>query len=161
MAYQNYTPYYQPNFYNSGAMPDQLNQIKNSYQTPMQMSQPQPQTQAQTNNGLIWVQGLSAAKSFLVAPNTTVMLMDSEGSRFYLKSADASGMPLPLRTFEYAEVSQNGSNLAINAPVNDFNVDLSNYVTFDQLNEILENKAQPQLKKPTTKKATKEGADNE
>ena len=161
MAYQNYTPYYQPNFYNSGAMPDQLNQIKNSYQAPMQMPQPQPQPQPQTNNGLIWVQGESGAKSFLVAPNTTVMLMDSEGSRFYLKSADASGMPLPLRTFEYAEVSHNGSNLAINAPVSDFNVDLSNYVTFDQLNEILENKAQPQLKKPTTKKTTKEGADNE
>lgn len=161
MAYQNYTPYYHPNFYNSGAMPDQLSQIKNSYQAPMQMPQPQPQPQPQTNNGLIWVQGESGAKSFLVAPNTTVMLMDSEGSRFYLKSADASGMPLPLRTFEYAELSQNGSNLVTNAPTNDFAVDLSNYVTFDQLNEILENKAQPQVKKTTTKKTTKEGADNE
>ena len=161
MAYQNYTPYYQPNFYNSGAMPDQLNQIKNSYQAPMQMPQLQPQPQPQTNNGLIWVQGESGAKSFLVAPNTTVMLMDSEGSRFYLKSADASGMPLPLRTFEYAEVSQNGSNLVTNAPVSDFNVDLSNYVTFDQLNEILENKAQSQAKKTTTKKTTKDGAGDE
>lgn len=161
MAYQNYQPYYQPNFYNSGAMPDQLNQIKSGYQAPMQMTQPQPQPQTQTNNGLIWVQGESGAKSFLVAPNTTVMLMDSEGSRFYLKSADASGMPLPLRTFEYAEVSQNGSNLATNAPASDFAVDLSNYVTFDQLNEILENKAQTQAKKTTAKKTTKEGADNE
>jgi hypothetical protein len=31
--------------------------------------------------------------------------MDSEGSRFYLKSSDASGMPLPLRVFEYAEIT--------------------------------------------------------
>ena len=51
--------------------------------------------QNQNNNGLIWVQGEAGAKSYLVAPNTTIMLMDSEASKFYLKSADASGMPLP------------------------------------------------------------------
>jgi hypothetical protein len=56
---------------------------------------------------LIWVQGEAGAKSYLVAPNTTVMLMDSEGDRFYLKSADASGMPMPLRVFEYREATQN------------------------------------------------------
>lgn len=69
--------------------------------TPMQPQQAQP-TQ-QTGNGLVWVQGESAAKSYPVAPNNTVLLMDSEGDRFYLKSADASGMPLPLRTFVYHE----------------------------------------------------------
>lgn len=68
---------------------------------PMQQQQAQP-TQ-QTGNGLVWVQGESAAKSYPVAPNNTVLLMDSEGDRFYLKSADASGMPLPLRTFVYHE----------------------------------------------------------
>lgn len=60
----------------------------------------------QTNQGLFWVQGEAGAKSYLVAPNTTVLLMDSEGSRFYLKSADNAGMP-SLRIFEYSEVSQN------------------------------------------------------
>ena len=70
-------------------------------QQPQQIQQPQPQPQ--TNNGLIWVQGEAGAKSYLVAPNTTIMLMDSEASKFYLKSADASGMPLPLRIFDYKE----------------------------------------------------------
>lgn len=60
----------------------------------------------QTNQGLLWVQGEAGAKSYLVAPNTTVLLMDSEGSRFYLKSTDNAGMP-SLRVFEYSEVSQN------------------------------------------------------
>ena len=52
-----------------------------------------PQQAPQNANGLIWVQGEQAAKSYLVAPNTTVQLWDSEEKVIYLKSADASGMP--------------------------------------------------------------------
>lgn len=55
-------------------------------QTPMQNQQP-------TNSSIIWVQGEQAAKSYLVAPNSTVQLWDSEEKVIYLKSADASGMP--------------------------------------------------------------------
>ena len=44
-------------------------------------------------NGIIWVQGEAGAKSYLVAPNSTVQLWDSESQTIYLKSADASGMP--------------------------------------------------------------------
>lgn len=53
------------------------------------MQQPQ-QSQQQ---GIIWVQGEAAAKSYLVAPGSTVQLWDSEEKVIYLKSADASGMP--------------------------------------------------------------------
>ena len=59
------------------------------YQAPVMQTQPQ----AQQQNGIIWVQGEQAAKSYLVAPNTTVQLWDSEEKVIYLKSADASGMP--------------------------------------------------------------------
>lgn len=34
------------------------------------------------------------------------MLMDSNANVFYIKSADASGMPLPLRIFDYTERTQ-------------------------------------------------------
>ena len=51
----------------------------------------QPQTNQQV--GLTWVQGEQAAKSFLIAPGTTVALWDSDSQTVYLKSADASGMP--------------------------------------------------------------------
>ena len=78
----NYYPQY------NGAMPDMLGQLR---------YQPQQQFQHQGNNGIVWVQGEAAAKSYPVAPNTTVMLLDSENSTFYLKTSDASGMPLPLR----------------------------------------------------------------
>ena len=51
---------------------------------------------SQTNSGgnnIIWVSGEAGAKAYLVAPNTTVQLWDSEAQVIYLKSADGSGMP--------------------------------------------------------------------
>ena len=93
-----------------------------SYMTPYQGYQspttvpstvptPVPTQPPQNNNGLIWVQGESGAKSYMVAPNTTVMLMDSEASRFYLKSSDASGFPMPIRVFEYEELKPNTASV--------------------------------------------------
>lgn len=61
------------------------------YQNPLPISQPQ-QNQQQASS-LIWVQGEAGAKAYMVAPNTTVQLWDSEQPTIYLKSADASGMP--------------------------------------------------------------------
>lgn len=61
------------------------------YQTPV-MQTPQ-QAQQSGNGSIIWVQGEQAAKSYLVAPNSSVVLFDSEDKIIYLKSADASGMP--------------------------------------------------------------------
>ena len=60
-----------------------------------------PQTYQQpAQGGIIWVQGEAGAKSYLVAPNTTVQLWDSETQRIFLKSADASGMP-SMKVLEY------------------------------------------------------------
>lgn len=115
MAY--YTPY-QSQYHT------QLAQAYTPVQIPQQNVAP---VQQQQNNGssLIWVQGIEAAKSFMVAPNTTVLLMDSESQRFYLKSSDASGMPLPLRTFEYTETTQNAQKPASDVPT----VDYSSFAT--------------------------------
>lgn len=71
-----------------------------------QMPQTAPQPQS---SGLTWVQGEAGAKSWPVAPGQSVMLMDSESTRFYIKTADASGMPLPLRVFDYQEITQGAS----------------------------------------------------
>ena len=58
-----------------------------------QIYQPQQYQQQNQQSGLIWVQGEAAAKSYLVAPGSTVPLWDSEEKVIYLKSADTSGMP--------------------------------------------------------------------
>lgn len=96
-----YMPYgYQPSYYGQ-AMPDQLAQLRqNAYQQPM-MGQAAQQTQGTPS--IIWVQGEEGAKAYMVAAGNSVLLMDSENSAFYIKSTDASGMPLPLRVFDYKE----------------------------------------------------------
>lgn len=138
---------YQPNygyqypFYGSQQpMPDNLAQLRmNATQMQNGMVQPsmpsQPMPVQQPNNGLIWVQGESGAKSYLVAPNATVMLMDSEGERFYLKSADASGMPLPLRIFDYKERTT-ATQQAFGGSVATECVNFDNFVTRKEFNEL-------------------------
>lgn len=99
MAYYPYQGVY-GGMYGTGVMPPY-----NSPSMPQMAIQPSQTTQATSTSGLIWVQGEAGAKSYLVAPNTTMLLMDSEENRFFIKSTDASGMPLPLRIFEYTETT--------------------------------------------------------
>lgn len=115
MAYNNYygNPYYQqPNYYgNNGASPDMLNQMKAQYQPQMPQPQQMPNitpispVQNQTND-IIWVQGEAGAKAYLVAPNNTVTLWDSESPTIYLKTADANGVP-SMRVLDFTERTQN------------------------------------------------------
>lgn len=109
-----------------------------------QMYAPQPQVQYPhiASNGIIWVQGEAGAKSYLVAPNTTVQLWDSENNVIYLKSADSSGMP-SMRILDYT-IRENSSQMASNGLKND-----SMYVTKDEFEkfkaEILETRKQSKL----------------
>lgn len=111
-----------------------------------------PHYQQQQTNPLIWVQGIEAAKSYMVAPNNTVLLMDSEKPRFFLKTSDASGMPLPLRIFEYTETTQNGAN----NPVEPQTVDLSSYATKAEF-DAFRNEIQGLLKNISKKEEKKDG----
>lgn len=61
-----------------------------------------PQQQGMVSN-IVWVQGKEGAKSIQVNPGNSVLLMDSEQQVFYIKTADASGLPQPLRVFPYTE----------------------------------------------------------
>ena len=89
---------------------------------------PQP-----SNGGILWVQGEAGAKSYLVAPNTTVQLWDSENQTIYLKSADASGMP-SMKVLDYTirELPQNGSNSSFSG----MNDKSSGFVTKDEFKSL-------------------------
>lgn len=116
-AYNNYFPQNYPNYsnlYGATATPGQ------TYTAPPQNS---------SSNGINWVQGEAGARSVYVGPNQKVLLMDSETNLFYVKSSDASGMPLPLRTFEYKEVGTNEETEV--APAQ------STYVTKEELTEAI------------------------
>ena len=129
-SYNNYFPtgyqYYQP-----------------QYQQPIQPTMQSPTVSNNGNNGIIWVQGEAGAKSYLVAPNTTVQLWDSEQQTIYLKSADATGMP-SIKTLDYTiRESQNTIPHIAQSTM----PDLSKYVTWDELEEKLNS-----LKPKTMKK---------
>ena len=92
------------------------------------------QYQQQQSGGLIWVQGEAGAKSYPVSAGQSALLMDSESNRFFIKSADASGMPLPLRVFDYTErkdavrASESASVAAL---------DVSRFVTHEELESAI------------------------
>ena len=101
MAYNNYFPVtYQPMY---------SQQYQQPYSTQIQPSQ--APVAPQNNNSIQWVQGEAGAKAYPLPPNSNALLMDAECECFYIKSVDASGMPLPLRVFEYKEVLANNETI--------------------------------------------------
>lgn len=107
------------NSYANQAYQERMAQIQSNYQQALPQAAPQQPAQVQApatiNQGLLWVQGEAGAKAYLMAPNTTVLLMDSENERFYIKSTDGAGMP-NLRVFEYQEMHPNTQQSAGSAP---------------------------------------------
>lgn len=145
-----YYPTFQPYGYQ-----DQLNQLRSAnpvppnpmpYQMPMQRPDP---------TGLNWVQGESGAKSWFVNPGATVLLMDSEAMRFYLKSADMNGVPA-MRTFEYSEVGTPKLQEA-NQTVNFVSVEEFNGFR-DEVLKKLEDLSEP-VEVSVSRKGRKGGAD--
>ena len=66
---------------------------------PQTYPQSYPQYQQQ-NNPIIWIQGIEAAKAYQTAPNSTVVLFDSDEQVIYIKSADMQGRP-SMRILDY------------------------------------------------------------
>ena len=107
--------------------------VPSSFQPQMMQQQPQ-MTQPVNDTGILWVQGEAGAKSWAVAPGKSVMLMDSESNTFYIKSSDSSGMPMPLRIFDYTERTQ------LTQPVNTIQheqIDTSQFITKEELEKRL------------------------
>jgi len=129
VTYQN--PYYQ-NYQQPMSPQVQQPQMQQVQQQPIQASSQPFQATQSNGQGVNWVQGEAGAKSWLIAPNTTVLLMDSEADVFYLKSADASGVPLPLRIFDYTERPSDARKSTV-----DVSKDKSiEYATKDDLNAL-------------------------
>lgn len=111
-----------------------------NYQQPIPYQQQYPQVQQTVSNtpitnnrsaGIIWVQGEAGAKAYPVAPGNSVLLMDSESDVFYIKSTDTSGIPAPLRVFNYSEIVQT----QVEEPRQE-QIDTSQFVTRGELDEL-------------------------
>ena len=107
------------NYFNQGFQPYVPNMYSNQVNQPVK----------RPDDGFIWVQGEAGAKSYMVAPNTTVQLWDSESQTIYLKSADASGMP-SMRIIDYT--------IRDNTPKTPNLSSQSDYVTRSELQSVLD-----------------------
>ena len=136
--YQPNYGYQYPYYGTQPPMADNLAQLRmnaNQMQSAV-TSQPMPsQPVQQQSSQIIWVSGEAGAKSYLVAPGNTVMLLDAENSVFYLKSADASGMPLPLRIFDYKERTTTAQQ-AFGGSMAAEGVNFDNFVTRKEFDEL-------------------------
>lgn len=132
-----------------------------NYQTPMVYQPQYPMQQTISNTpittnqssgaGIIWVQGEAGAKAYPVAPGNSVLLMDSESECFYIKSTDASGVPMPLRSFTYTEVVQTQPQ--------ETKTDASQFVTreeFEELKRMLSDKRKESRNEQTLSRNTKQ-----
>lgn len=70
-----------------------------------------PYNPYQTSGKPVWVQGIEGAKAQYVAPGDSGIFMDSERQRFYIKTVDVSGVPMPLRAFDYKEVVESAPQI--------------------------------------------------
>ena len=148
MAYQPY-PYggYQPAPYYPGPVPDQLAQMRQQQmiQPPVQPMQANPiQQPAPQNGGINWVGSKTDADNWPIAPGCAVALWDSNNPVIYLRQADSTGKP-STKVYDLVERTDNLAPQQ-SAP----QIDLSRYVTIDQLENILAER----LKRPS--KATKQ-----
>lgn len=112
-----------------------------SQSTTGQYAMPQ-QSAAQMPDGVKWVQGEVGARAYQVRPGCTVVLMDAEDSVFYMKSVDAYGMPQPLRKFRFKEELIDQKNL----PQNSTQMDTSNFVTKDDLDQRIKERLEELMK---------------
>lgn len=61
------------------------------------------------NNQYAYVNGIEGAKAYLMNPNQTILLMDSDQPIFYLKTSNGLGQA-SIRIFEFKEVLQSSNN---------------------------------------------------
>lgn len=166
MAYPTYQyPGYQPGPYYPGPVPDQLAQLRQNQmqqsmmQGPQIPQQPQPMqtnmgpvtpTGGPQNSGIIWVSGKGEADGYLVAPNSAVALWDANNPVIYLRQADSTGKP-STKVYDLVERTDNPAPQQATPQI-----DLSQYVTREQLEDILAER----LKRPVKATKIKEDTDN-
>lgn len=111
----------------------QAQQFQQQY--PQQFSSQPYQQQVQNPPSMIWVEGDAGAKSYLVAPGTTIPLWDSEANIIYVKSTDEKGIP-STKVLRYEVVEDGKSKIQNQLQSN--NPNLSEYVKKQEIGAYIE-----------------------
>lgn len=102
------------------------------------------------NSGVIWVSGKEEADKWPIAFGCAVALWDANNPVIYLRQADSTGKP-STKVYDLVERTDAPPQQKI-AP----QIDMSRYVTIDQLEDILAER----LKRPAKASKTKEETEN-
>ena len=166
MAYGNYAPFYRGGFFNPMQTPtmpqmaENQGQFAQPYQAPMQTN-PTPM-QTQPTNDMLFVLNENEASAYPVAPNNSVVLWDKNNKTFYIKTANAQGIP-SMQIYDFKERIQTQEN----APKTHECTCGYKYATKEQINDLrgkiddltakYEELSRPVIEKPkTTIKKSKE-----
>jgi hypothetical protein len=161
--YGNYAPFYRGGFFNPMQTSTMPNVAENQNQWQLQnMQQPLNQPSQTPTNDMVFVLNENEASSFPVAPNNRVVLWDKNQTTFYVKSANAQGIP-SMQVYDFLERAQN----APQTPTEHVCKCGDNFVTKDDFNALkgdfealskrFEETAVTQVTKPN--KTTKKGDD--
>ena len=114
-----YTPYYAPysrpmGYYNPSIPQQDMNNMQNGQQMPIQqpiqqmpMQTPTQFIQTQSSGDtMLWVLNENEASSFPVTPNNSVVLWDKNNKTFYIKTANAQGIP-SMQIYDFTERIEN------------------------------------------------------
>ena len=104
MAYGNYAPFYRGGYFNPMTPQMPMAENQGQFAQPFQQSIQQPMPTP--NNDMIFVLGQNEAESFPVAPNATVTMWDKNQKTFYIKTANAQGIP-SMQIYDFTERPQN------------------------------------------------------
>lgn len=89
--------------------------------------------------------GVENAKTFPIAPNSTVLLMDSEAPKFYIKTSDMNGM-CNLETYKFEKYVEQMTKTP--------EPSLDNYVTREEFNAAIAKLTQAPIPEPTVSTAS-------
>ena len=115
MAYGNYAPFYRAGYFNPMQTPtmpqmaDNQGQFAPQYQSPVQPTQMSVATAQPTNDMMIFVLNENEASAYPVAPNNRAVLWDKNQKTFYIKTANAQGIP-SMQIYDFTERTEKPQN---------------------------------------------------
>lgn len=150
-SYYPYSSYSYPQF--NGYQQTQTVPQWNGQNTKPNVLPTQTQPLQTQDNGISWCQGEVGAKAWYVAPGTSALIMDSEKPVFYIKTVDVSGMPLPLRIFDFTERKQEESAPVMQETAN--KEETPDYITRDEFEKRISELIEAKSSSSTSKKGGK------
>ena len=170
MAYGNYAPFYRGGFFNPMQTPtmpqmaENQNQFAQPYQQPIQTNSAPMPMQTQQTNDMLFVLNENEASAYPVAPNNSVVLWDKNNKTFYIKTANAQGIP-SMQIYDFTERTEKPQN----QPTEHKCTCGDKYATKEQINDLkgkiddltakYEELSRPDVEKPKTNTKKSKEAD--